>query len=819
MLLKEKYLKYKIKYLKLKKSYLNIKGGNKPFLKNDNINLFNPTIESHNKMEPYLNPIYGLYMCESGFITNNYYLYECFKNNEISKYAKKIKDLSRVVTRTVQPTNEIITSIKPIDIGRYIAILFFCKFYPQCIAFTKKENEEAKISFTSINKKLTKNNKALITENIIKLNDYLLPIKIIKIKSDIDEIDEIDFHIILYCLWWILNNNEGIQSYYQGINDVIEICNNLFNEENILHTQNKSIESIDQIDMRYENNDPNSFEKTVLAITKKDFHVYTQEQALHFCPIVLEEENSKKRKPKEEALTYADCGEVTARNLINLICFESSSESFNYEILAKYEAIAELIEYYKIFDTFEKQSTTEKFVIYGQKLNARDAWSKLIIFHANHNLVFIKSCNTDHKYELNSGMSKDGNTTNFFQLIKNFLPTITIWEDLNVDKTFEIISNETKKNGIGKIVIKANNYENITINCEERHYYMIIDKKPISYYYKKLSEKLIEGQKLKIKILLNDNTIGNFNNYIWVNWSSELLVNKINNKSTDLQLRKKLLELSFTEKFNSDTRSRIRINTLDDNIFTHFIPISKINEKINEYRYESKDFEFVNQLENLTHLNSVIINTKLKNIDLSSLSNLTSIGNYFMYDCNSLKNIDLSSLSNVESIGHYFMYDCKSLKNIDLTPLSKVTSIDHSFMRNCNELKNIDLTPLTNLPSIDHYFMCNCRELKSINLSSLSNLTSIGDDFMCNCHELENIDLSHLLNLKSIGNNFMKNCSKLEKIDLPHVSKITSIGHLFMDDCSKLNNIDLTKEIKIVLQINNKSFLMKIMINDIDKLF
>jgi hypothetical protein len=44
--LKKKYLKYKIKYLELKNSYLNIemKGGNKPFLTNYNINLFNHSI-------------------------------------------------------------------------------------------------------------------------------------------------------------------------------------------------------------------------------------------------------------------------------------------------------------------------------------------------------------------------------------------------------------------------------------------------------------------------------------------------------------------------------------------------------------------------------------------------------------------------------------------------------------------------------------------------------------------------------------------------------------------------------------------------------
>ena len=761
-------------------------------------------------MELYLNPIYGLYMCESGFITNNYYLYDCFNNNEISKYAKKIKDLSRVVTRTVQPTNDIITKIKPIDIGRYIAILFFCKFYPQCITLTKIKDKEDKISFTST--KINKNNDSrLINTNIDKLNEYLLPISIIKIKSDIDKIDEIDFHIILYCLWWILNNNEGIQSYYQGINEVINICNELFNQENILQEQkkqNKLIEPVEPINMSYENNITNSFEKTVLDITKRDFHVYTQEQALHFCPIVLKEtdlksfEDLKKNNPKkyykekEKDLKYPDCGEVTARNLINLICFDPGSGLFNCEILVSYGAIIELIEYYEVFNTFEKQSTTKKFNIYDQELNARDAWSKLLIFYANHNLVFTKSCKTQpsSKYELNSGMSEDPTkTTNFFQLIKNLLSKITKWEDLNVDETFEIISNETEENGIGKIVIKANNYENITINCKERHYYMIIDKKPSTEYDIK---NLTDIQKLKINILLNDNTIGNFNNYLWVNWSSELLVKKINDKSTDLELRKKLLELSFTEKFDSDTRSRIIINTVDKPIFNHFVDTSKINgkinEKINEYTYKSIDFTYVESLTNLKHLNSVIINTELKNIDLRPLLNLTSIGEGFMSNCKQLENIDLSSLSNVESIGNKFMYNCKSLQNINLQDLSNVTSIGNIFMYNCESLKYINLRPLSKITSIGNHFMTYCTQLKKIILPSLSNVTSIGDYFMRECPELENIDLSSLTNAESIGNNFMDNCSSLKNIDLTSLSNVTSIGHNFMHKCHELKNIDLT---------------------------
>jgi hypothetical protein len=37
-----------------------------------------------------------------------------------------------------------------------------------------------------------------------------------------------------------------------------------------------------------------------------------------------------------------------------------------------------------------------------------------------------------------------------------------------------------------------------------------------------------------------------------INWSSELLVEKINSSSTNNELKKKLLELSFTDKFSSD---------------------------------------------------------------------------------------------------------------------------------------------------------------------------------------------------------------------------------------------------------------------------
>jgi len=74
---RKKYIRYKIKYLELKNNYLNMEmiGGDLPYITNiEKINLFNPDIKSHKDMEPYLNPIYGLIMCKSGYIKNNFYL-------------------------------------------------------------------------------------------------------------------------------------------------------------------------------------------------------------------------------------------------------------------------------------------------------------------------------------------------------------------------------------------------------------------------------------------------------------------------------------------------------------------------------------------------------------------------------------------------------------------------------------------------------------------------------------------------------------------------------------------------------------------------
>eukprot|EP00658_Telonema_sp_P-2_P048214 TRINITY_DN36690_c0_g1_i1.p1 TRINITY_DN36690_c0_g1~~TRINITY_DN36690_c0_g1_i1.p1 ORF type:complete len:124 (+),score=15.25 TRINITY_DN36690_c0_g1_i1:284-655(+) len=95
-------------------------------------------------------------------------------------------------------------------------------------------------------------------------------------------------------------------------------------------------------------------------------------------------------------------------------------------------------------------------------------------------------------------------------------------------------------------------------------------------------------------------------------------------------------------------------------------------------------------------------------IDLTPLSNVTTIGDSFIGGMSSLTSIDLSPLCGVTSIGSYFLDTCSSLTSIDLSPLSNVVTIGLFFMPNCTSLKKIDLRPLVMgklMTSIDKTFM------------------------------------------------------------------------------------------------------------------
>jgi hypothetical protein len=179
----------------------------------------------------------------------------------------------------------------------------------------------------------------------------------------------------------------------------------------------------------------------------------------------------------------------------------------------------------------------------------------------------------------------------------------------------------------------------------------------------------------------------------------------------------------------------------------------------------------------------------LISLDLSLLSNVTTIGRYFLAYCRGLTSLDLRGLENITTIGDLFLVGCTGLTSLDLRPLSNVTTIGHYFLAYCTGLTSLDLSPLSNVTTIGHYFLVGCTGLTSLDLSPLSNVTTIGHYFLVGCTGLTSLDLRPLSNVTTIGNAFLRYCHGLTSLDLSPLSNVTTIGHDFLAYCHGLRTI------------------------------
>ena len=226
---------------------------------------------------------------------------------------------------------------------------------------------------------------------------------------------------------------------------------------------------------------------------------------------------------------------------------------------------------------------------------------------------------------------------------------------------------------------------------------------------------------------------------------------------------------------------------------TKIIHLPSTTEKIGDYfMYWGTDLTSIDLsgLSNVTSIGSNFLrNCPITSIDLSALTKVTSIGDYFLSSCTGLKSIDLSGLSNVTSIDKEFLNSCSGLTSIDLSPLSKVTSISNFFLEYCTGLTSIDLSGLSNVTSIGGWFLNGCSGLTSIDLSPLSKVTSISNEFLAGCRGITSLDFNGLSNVTSIGNDFLYTCYNLKSIDFNGLSNVTSVGTYFLERCDKLETI------------------------------
>ena len=268
-------------------------------------------------MELHMNPIHGLVLCNTGYIPNIYWLNKSkFINQKLMPYLSEkslavltkkgelINKVCKDIPGNIQPTNKLM-DFKPIDYGRYIAIKYF----------------NNKHQFISIND----SNKIIIDSILIRNVDIMTNLRkyINNVRTFIPILDDdlFTFHIILYCVCWVSNNDNGIAEYYQGIKEVFDLLSGIKNiciPSLVLQQQDKT----------------NNFEKIIVRITQQEFKIYHQEWAQNFCI---------------ESETYPDCGEITALNLINLLIFNGSV--FDISLLQS-SRLLQLVEFYSVFKNF-----------------------------------------------------------------------------------------------------------------------------------------------------------------------------------------------------------------------------------------------------------------------------------------------------------------------------------------------------------------------------------------------------------------------------------------------------------------------------------
>jgi hypothetical protein len=825
------------------------------------VNLFTDNDKAnYDDIEDYLNPVYGCIISETGYIRNNYYVAKAVgyeeKNDSLAYYinfddassflspeAKLIKKISREVVPGIEepiitPTMDVIKFSKPYIIGRYIAFLYF--FNKNKIQPALFNNTISVIMSDPVAKPsgIELSESTGIARAFALLNTHFDPTK----KTETQTSKEI-FHILLYCLWSTCDNMDGIRDYYKGLNKSFMEINTMIDVERkkLKKAEETTGKSINQTPLSIAKQCPTTigiegnpqpqseeeakgenkpkpeemvFETLVGKIISntKPIKVINFQYAKHFCST----------KPPIPA-TYPDCVETTMRNFMNLLFYDSVRSKFD---TSKYiESINEhTLEYYRVFDSLNLQLSTKEGgeqQIYGQMMNARDAWSYLIINHANENIRFKNTIGQQESkcsYEVLSGvMNSDNTETNFFQLLKN-LTSEKVKKDVKeakeenlpeLNKNIKSIVYEPddliKSGGVGKITINYLSFT-LTFNFIKGHSFVLITESN--------NDGLVIDEDMKtnkyIQYLMNDGTITT-ENYLWYKYTSDSLKELYEGVHISDKISYKFLELISTDLVNGDTRSRTIINVrLLDNI--------SFLANANDFVYLSDDFSFIDKFHNLTVLNHQFyyrnidvmpdltplkkiksigdgfaeeLSGGLEEIKLENLPELQSIGKKFAASNNNLTKIKLENLPELKSIGVEFASFNSSIQEIKLENLPKLQLIGEGFASKCSSLEKIKLEDLPALQLIDTAFVGECSSLTEINLEKLPELQSIEHAFASGCSSLKEIKLENLPELKTIRSVFARGCSSLEEITLANLPELQSIGSGLGNNCANLKKIKL----------------------------
>lgn len=439
-------------------------------------------------MEKYLNPFYGFVWANSD-IVNNIFLSE--KTNRNST-AKIIRSSYFEIPGSLQPIKPLFLNehnddmkydlVTNRDIGKYLAIKYLCMIekdqyekWKKCLKVTndveeriikirnlKMETEQQqkivskqKESMVKMMKKLNECSTIEITFDTYDENEFLHIVNNVRdivknkllrydssfnsainfyIDSHWEDIKE-NFHTVLSIMWYKADNKQGVKDYYLGLNDILE---------NITIPETFVTDKYDLNNFNIDNvNDYDFYEQIAYTQSKKkgDFEINNQEYAFIHDGI----------KP----FNYADCGSSAIRTFLRLWLTEKDSENFNIQKLIDNGATENLITFFTKFNNNEAQNSKDSIEIFGQNLNARDAWV-FVVSNLSSEIVYNKTCNL-----------KDGRCIQceLKARIPNIRKTLqALLSKIDDYKTFEFDNEPNNNNGKDHLLIDDFNYFDVDEN-------------------------------------------------------------------------------------------------------------------------------------------------------------------------------------------------------------------------------------------------------------------------------------------------------------------------------------------------------------------
>ena len=200
----------------------------------------------------------------------------------------------------------------------------------------------------------------------------------------------------------------------------------------------------------------------------------------------------------------------------------------------------------------------------------------------------------------------------------------------------------------------------------------------------------------------------------------------------------------------------------------------------------------LNEIEQWTDVESLILSGSLNTADLAYLSRLTNLAVLdlsqtditSMTGCNGLKYLQTVMLpSTVVAVEESAFSGCNFLSSISLP---NVVSIGNSAFNDCAALTSIDLPKVETIGDNAFY---RCAALTSIDLPKVE---TIGDDAFYRCAALTSIDLPKV---ETIGVDAFYSCGKLSKVTMPNVREISSSCFYY---CKSLKDFEFPASLEYI---------------------